>query len=74
MSIINQAHSVQIKKIRALWAEASKAGLAKNADDSTLTAYVNQQTSAKTLQSLTRDQACLVIEALKKWLGRQGSK
>jgi phage gp16-like protein len=68
-----QAHDRQSKKIRALWMDLGKAGLVRDLSETALSAFVKRQTGVEALQWLSSEQACNVIEALKKWLGRAPS-
>jgi phage gp16-like protein len=70
----NRTHDRQSKKIRALWLDLAKSGLVKDPNESALCAFVKRRTGVDALQWLSTEQAAKVIEVLKKWSGRAGSK
>lgn len=62
------------KKMWALWQQLADAGLVDNRKMPALMAYVERQTSVSRLEWLNGGQQDLVIESLKKWLGRKPGK
>lgn len=69
-----QAADKQSSKIRALWLELHRLGYVGNPEEAALAAWVQRMTKVAALQWLSGKQASMVIEELKKWLGRDRAK
>jgi phage gp16-like protein len=65
------ADDAQSKKIRALWIQLFEEGKIQNSSEQALAAYVKRMTRVDRLEWLTVNQASKVIEAMKKWQGRE---
>lgn len=65
------ADDAQSRKIRALWLQLHQDGKVRDPSEASLAAYVKRMTNVDALQWLAGKQACGVIEALKKWQGRE---
>lgn len=59
-------------KIKALWQALHDAGVVRDGSARALDGYVQRQTKVATLRWLSPAQATQVIEALKKWMQREG--
>jgi len=59
-------------KIRALWAELYKAGKVEVNTDKALNSYVKRMTDINHIRWCSTAQKITLIEALKKWLARDG--
>jgi len=60
------------KKVWSLWQQLFEAGLVQDRTMPALAAYVKRQTGVERIEWLQPRQEDLVIESLKRWLGRAG--